>query len=66
VWSLSPTPSPLRPALLLTQGSTPVPVRETSSVTALHLPASLHGLEMQICMLKCTAVKGKGFKDKKV
>ena len=59
-------PNPLHPALLLSQGSALVPVREPSSITALCLPASLHGLEMQICMLKCTGVKGKGFKDEKV
>lgn len=60
------SPSLLHPALPLAQGSALVPLRETLGVTAWHLCASLHGLEMQICMLKCTGVEGRDLKDEEV
>lgn len=57
-------PSPLHPALLLAWGSAPVPVGETSRITALCLPASLHRLGMQIGKLKRRGVRGKGFQER--
>lgn len=64
MWPLSPALGG-HPAVPLAQGSTPVPIRETSSITALCLHTSLHRLEMQIRVLKCTGVEGRGLKEEK-
>lgn len=40
-------------------------VREALSITALCLPAPLCGLDMQICILKCTGEKERNVKTRK-